>query len=206
MGYEPIPLSVIIRRNVTATTNNNNNSTTAPAVVHHNPTMMSRHHPNSVPTNTATTNPSIPIDSSNTTSTAATASGGADSGNNMNRRTVKNMSESEAKQQEKNVYIFMRILKKCVKKNNAGDPAFSNLIQSMQTRLKQLVGPQYWKKTEGYLTQFLQQQYLKKQQEAAGNSYTFTAVPILSHFHSLQEEARFAADPLPASSTPWTNS
>merc|ERR1712071_107594 len=129
------------------------------------------------------------------------------------------------KQQEKNVYIFMRILmkylkrkdpnmhtrakhlmKKCVKKNNAGDPAFSNLIQSMQTRLKQLVGPQYWKKTEGYLTQFLQQQYLKKQQEAAGNSYTFTAVPILSHFHSLQEEARFAADPLPASSTPWTNS
>ena len=55
------------------------------------------------------------------------------------------------------------VIRDCAKKNKQGDPAYTSLSASMQIHLKRLVGSLYWKKAEDYLSQFLKQQFMKKQ-------------------------------------------
>ena len=54
------------------------------------------------------------------------------------------------------------VIRDCAKKNKEGNPAYSCLIASVQSHLKQLVGEIYWKKAEDYLRQYLHTQYVKK--------------------------------------------
>ncbi len=124
------------------------------------------------------------------------------------------LQEKEAKQRKEKFLMFTRVLMKyleqkdpqmhsqakfvireCAKKNQGGDPAFASLSKAMQTRLRELVGPTYWKRAEDYLTQFLQQQYLKKQQGQPNSSNMLTRKEA---FEKARQVASYASSPLPA--------
>ena len=89
------------------------------------------------------------------------------------------------------------VIRDCAKKNKMGDPNYTSLSASMQIHLKRLVGSVYWKKAEDYLSQFLKQQFLKKD-------------PGLSHEQAgvkASTMAKQAAAPLPTTivSSPPSN-
>ena len=49
-----------------------------------------------------------------------------------------------------------RVLKMCSERNEAGDPEYSSLTNSMRINLRRTVGEQYWRKAEAYTKTFLQ--------------------------------------------------
>jgi len=69
-------------------------------------------------------------------------------------------------QKDRNMHARARaMIKECYDRNKQGDPAYASLTLSMQTKLRETVGPVYWKKAEDYLNHFLSQK--RKNQEAA---------------------------------------
>lgn len=77
------------------------------------------------------------------------------------------------------------IIKDCATKKKQGDLANANLGVNMQFRLRELVGEEYWKKTEELLTQSLMKEYQEKYHLGAEEAET-----------KAREMARVSAAPL----------
>lgn len=64
------------------------------------------------------------------------------------------------------------IIKDCAERNKNKEPGYQSVTASMKTRLKQLVGENYWKRAEAYLKHFLEQKAKANQSGSAPSSST----------------------------------
>eukprot|EP00980_Cylindrotheca_fusiformis_P000663 scaffold160_cov136-Cylindrotheca_fusiformis.AAC.10 len=62
------------------------------------------------------------------------------------------------------------IIKDCAERNKKKEPGYQSVTASMKTRLKQLVGENYWKRAELYLKHFMEQKAKANQSNSASSS------------------------------------
>ena len=88
------------------------------------------------------------------------------------------------------------IIKDCAERNKRQERGYESVTASMRSRLKQLVGEQYWKRAESYLKHFLEQRAKggSSDKGSSGSSSSRPGVPGASSAsassHHQQEQAR----------------
>lgn len=183
-----------------------------------------------------TTNPQTqkyPSSSRQGTTNSKTYQGSAGAGGSSQVQQDRAAREQELRRQKEKFLVFTRVLikyleqkdpnlhrqakaiiKDCAERNKRQEPGYTSVTASMKTRLRQLVGENYWKRAEAYLKHFLeqkaaanrssggssssqqarqnqlaaarQQQQQKRQQYAQGRSNNST--PVATNLTSVQQE------------------
>ena len=118
----------------------------------------------------------------------AVSTGGSSSSQQRSQMSRADM-EREVRRQKEKFLMFTRVLikyleqkdpamhakakhiiKDCAERNKRQEPGYESVTASMKTRLKQLVGDNYWKRAEVYLKHFLEQKKQSMQKQGQGGS------------------------------------
>ena len=120
--------------------------------------------------------PQSTIRTSGSASSTASSSASTTIASNVSTSTDRAKLEREAKHRKERFLMFTRVLMKyleqkdpamhlkakavireCAEKNKKKEPGYESVTASMQTRLRAMVGDQYWTRAEAYLNHFLKQ-------------------------------------------------